>query len=116
MPVFCNILFKLHNSNKYKLLLILKIFLLYSLFFHIVTLWSHIALFAGCAKKDINKLFSFDGSLFCLNEINIIFDRLSILVYPTVGFVSLILGFSLVLQCIYFQFKNNSSNFNQIST
>lgn len=63
--------------------------LLYAALFQLMALWSQLALFTGCATKSDDKYYAFSGHAFCLDQIPVLMDRLSVLGWPifaAVGF------------------------------
>jgi hypothetical protein len=77
--------------------LILLVLVIYSLLFQWGAIWSHMALFSGCAVKDDDKVFLFLGSDFCLNNSFVIFERLQIIASPFVSIFLFVLGFYLLI-------------------
>jgi hypothetical protein len=65
--------------------------LLYAVVFQTMALWSQFALFTGCATKGDDKYYAFSGHAFCLDQIPLLTDRLSVIGWPvlaTIGFGS----------------------------
>lgn len=77
--------------------LILLVLVIYSVLFQWVAIWSHMALFSGCAVKDVDKGFLFLASDLCLNNVFIIFDRLQIIASPFISIIFFMLGFCLLI-------------------
>jgi hypothetical protein len=76
-----------------------KIFFLllsYAFFFQMLAIWSHIALFSGCAVKADDKGFSFSEGFLCLGDVSVIIERLQVLASPITGLLAFLLGFSLL--------------------
>jgi len=82
--------------NKFKRL-ILFVLVIYCVLFQWVAIWSHMALFSGCAVKNVDKEFLFLRSDFCLNDSFLIFDRLQIIAYPFLSIFLFVLGFYLLI-------------------
>jgi hypothetical protein len=70
--------------------------LFYAVPFQIMALWSQLALFTGCATKGEDKSYTFSGHIFCLDQIPILVDRLSVLGWPVLAAV----GFGGGLICV----------------
>lgn len=76
---------------------ILFALVIYSVAFQWFAIWSHMALFSGCAVKDDDKGFLFLSSDFCLNNSFVLFDRLQIIASPFVSIFLFVLGFYLLI-------------------
>lgn len=59
--------------------------LLYAALFQVMAVWAQFALFTGCALKADDKYYSFPGHLFCLDQAPTLFDRLSIIGWPSLA-------------------------------
>jgi hypothetical protein len=70
---------------------------LYAILFQVMAIWSQIALFAGCAVKNLQKYYSFSGHYFCLDQVSLLFSRLSIFGWPNVAIFVFGCGFLLYL-------------------
>lgn len=77
----------LFQLNRARLLTILL--LVYAVLYHIMAIWSHFALFTGCASKGEDKYYVFSGNFFCLDQAPLLIDRAFVFGYP----VFAILGF-----------------------
>ena len=82
------------------------VLLLYSFIFQLIALWSHLALFSGCASKATNKHFIFSGELFCLNNIQDVFGNLGVIAFPHAGMAFLLTGFFILAYLIIGTLKN----------
>ena len=74
--------------------------LLYAALFQLMALWSQFALFTGCATKGDDKHYAFSGDAFCLDQVPILMDRLSVLGWPAlavVGFGGGLIGVLLLM-------------------
>ena len=67
--------------------------LFYAFVFQMLALWANIALFAGLAIKADDKHFSFTCDMFCLNKSSEILSNLSMISFPYIGLISLVIGF-----------------------
>jgi len=74
--------------------------LAYSFLFLLFALWSQMALFAGCAIKNEEKLYQFSGPWFCLDRVSEVAGRVGIVGWPLIaalsigcGFLCLLIGF-----------------------
>jgi len=81
------------NNKKSKILL--AIFFIYAFLFQLIAIWSQLALYAGCASKNIDKYYLFSGDYFCLDQIPLLFDHLAILGWPIVTIIGFGIGFIL---------------------
>ncbi len=70
--------------------------LIYSVAFHIFSVWAQLALFTGCATKGDDKHYVFAGNALCLDQTTLIINRLAVLGYPTVAMAA----FSVGLLCL----------------
>lgn len=70
--------------------------LLYAGLFQLIALWSQFALFTGCAAKGDDKYYAFSSDAYCLEQIPVLMDRLSVLGWPALAGV----GFGGGLICI----------------
>ena len=70
--------------------------LLYAVLFQIMALWAQVALYTGCAIKTDDSFYAFPGHFFCLNQVPILVDRLSVLGWPVLAAV----GFGGGLICV----------------
>ncbi len=68
----------------------LIILLLYAFAFQTIAIWAQFTLFTGCATKSNEKYYAFSGHTLCLDQIPLLFDRLSFLGLPSLA----IAGFS----------------------
>ena len=89
---------------------ILLALVIYSVVFQWLAIWSHMALFSGCAVKDDDKGFLFLSSDICLNNSFVIFDRLQIIASPFVSIFLFVLGFFLLLIAMLRTFKIETSD------
>jgi hypothetical protein len=71
--------------------------LAYSVLFLLLALWSQIALFAGCAIKNEEKLYQFSGSWFCLDRVSEVIGRLGIGGWPLIAALGIGCGFLCLL-------------------
>jgi hypothetical protein len=71
--------------------------LAYSLLFLLLALWSQMALFAGCAIKNEEKLYHFSGPWFCLDRVSEVIGRLEIVSWPLLAALSFGCGFFCLL-------------------
>jgi hypothetical protein len=74
----------------------------YSLLFLLLALWSQMALFAGCAAKNEEKLYHFSSPWFCLDRVDEVTARLSVVGWPVFGIVSIACGFVCLLIGLFF--------------
>jgi hypothetical protein len=70
--------------------------LLYAAFFQIVALWAQVTLFTGCAVKTDDSFYAFTGHFFCLDQVPVLLERLSVLGWPVLAAV----GFGGGLICV----------------
>lgn len=63
--------------------------LVYAACFLGIALWSQMALFAGCAVKNSDKLYQFTGHSFCLDRFSEITENLSVIAWPRVAYASI---------------------------
>lgn len=106
-PILGAIFFDLFD-NKFKKILCLSFFL-YALIFHLIAIWSHFALFGGCAIKSDAKNFFFNGNLLCLDQFSTILKRLEIISYPNFSLIFFFIGFSCLIYLIFTSFYFRAS-------
>jgi hypothetical protein len=70
--------------------------LLYAVLFQIMALWAQVALYTGCAIKTDDSFYAFPGHFFCLDQVPVLLDRLSVLGWPVLAAV----GFGGGLICV----------------
>ncbi len=75
----------------------LVVLLLYAVLFQLVVLWSQFTLFTGCAVKGDDKYFKFSAPAFCLDQAQVMLDRLAVLGWPVLAFVGFCGGLSCAL-------------------
>jgi hypothetical protein len=71
--------------------------LAYSFLFLLLALWSQMALFAGCAIKNEEKLYQFSGPWFCLDRVSEVAGRVGIVGWPLIAALSIGCGFFCLL-------------------
>ena len=64
----------------------LVVLLLYAVLFQLVVLWSQFTLFTGCAVKGDDKYFKFSAPAFCLDQAQVMLDRLAVTRLACLGF------------------------------
>lgn len=69
---------------------VFKSLVFYAVIFQIVTYWSQLALFTGCAVKGDNKHYAFPNDTFCLDQIPTIRANLKVIGWPVMMTLSLI--------------------------
>jgi hypothetical protein len=88
--------------------ILLGVSLIYAAFFLIAVIWSQAALFAGCAVQSDAKLYQFDSSLFCLDQMSSIKDHLSVVAWPALSAFSLGGGFICLTVGLFSFFNDNN--------
>ena len=84
--------------------------LAYSFLFLLFALWSQMALFAGCAIKNEEKLYQFSGPWFCLDQVSEVAGRVGIVGWPLMAALSIGCGFFCLLIGLFSavgQFRNS---------
>jgi hypothetical protein len=75
--------------------------LAYSFVFLLFAFWSQMALFAGCAIKNEEKLYHFSGPWFCLDRVSDVIGRLGVLGWPLIAALSFACGFLCLLTGLF---------------
>ncbi len=70
---------------------------LWAVAYQVAAVWSGLALYAGCAAKGPDKIFTFSAPVLCLSDAGEVMARLSVLVYPQAGLVLFGSGLALLL-------------------
>jgi hypothetical protein len=78
---------RISRNKRGRILLVASLF--YATVFLTVLMWSQMALFSGCAIKNNEKLYQFDGRHFCLDRLPSVLHRLSIIGWPYLSIIAL---------------------------
>jgi hypothetical protein len=68
----------------------------YALIFQMINIWSELSLFAGCSIKGDDKYYLFPNNMLCLDQLDLIFQRLQITGSPYLACLSLAAGYGLL--------------------
>jgi len=63
--------------------------LVYAAVFLIVAIWSQAALFSGCAIKNDSKYYQFSSDWFCLDQMRLIAEHLSVFAWPRLALLGI---------------------------
>ncbi len=72
--------------------IILPALLLYSIVFLVITFWAQMAMFAGCAKKGVDKYYEFSGNYFCLDHLTDVMQHLDVIAWAIPGLLAFAAG------------------------
>jgi hypothetical protein len=73
---------------------------IFAIAFHLIAIWSHAALFSGCALKGDDKFFQFTTRGYCLDQASVVFERLSVVGWPGVA-IGALAGALVSAVCVY---------------
>jgi hypothetical protein len=73
---------------------------IFALGFHLMAIWAHAALFSGCALKGDDKFFQFTSRAYCLDQAFMVFDRLSVVAWPSLA-IGALAGAVVSGACVY---------------